>query len=41
MRMAPRELEAAATPIIRLAVERIPSSAPSTAARIHGVRVLK
>ncbi|CAN1722090.1 protein of unknown function [Hyphomicrobium sp. 1Nfss2.1] len=35
------ELSAAATPEIRLAVERMPSLAPSTAARSHPTRPLK
>ena len=38
VRTAERELLAAATPMTRLAVETIPSLAPSTAARSHGMR---
>jgi len=35
---AVRELSAAATPMTRLAVDTMPSLAPSTAARSHGMR---
>jgi hypothetical protein len=39
--IAPFDAEAAATPIIRLAVETMASSEPSTAARSHPARPLR